>query len=190
MPPAATRAALVFSLALVAACPAAAQPVDLFEPDVQSFEWSGSYLPEIWNENLATDRLVGVIFTAGRSWAPGWQGLTEFALGRAMLGGEPDALYVGVTGGVRRRIARHGRATFYLDALVGFALANRHVPKRGTSFNWVAQGGGGWLWRLGTQTYAVTGVRVYHLSNGGMQGNHRNPDIEAIGGYAGLGFGF
>jgi hypothetical protein len=64
------------------------------------------------------------------------------------------------------------------------------VPDNGTSFNWIAQGGGGFLWRIGQRTYGVTGVRVLHLSNANLQGADRNPDINAVGGYAGLGWGF
>jgi hypothetical protein len=183
-------ALLAFVLVLPSAAPSVAQPLDPFAVDVRTYEFSANYLLEAWNKNLSTEQLGVLTFTAGASWAPGWQGVTEFALGRAMLRGGPDATYVGLTGGVRRRIAARGPSTFYLDGLVGIAVANRHVPGNGTSFNWIAQGGGGVLWRLGDRVHGVTGIRVFHLSNGGLQGDHRNPDIEAIGGYAGLGWTF
>jgi hypothetical protein len=190
VPRAASSAALLLVFLLSSERTAAAQPVDPFERDVRTFEFAGNYLPEVWNKNLATDRLAGATFTAGASWAQGWQAVTEFALGRAMLGRGPDALYVGLAGGFRRHVVGRGRSRVFVDALFGFALANRHVPDRGTSFNWVAQGGGGFMRHLTDHVHLVTGMRVFHLSNAGMQGNDRNPDLEAIGGYGGVAFAF
>jgi hypothetical protein len=190
VPRAACSTALLLLVVLTPGMTAAAQPVDPFERDIRTFEFAGSYLPEAWNKNLATDRLAGATFTAGASWAPGWQALTEIAIGRAMLGRSPDALYVGLTGGFRRHLVGRGRSRVFVDALFGVALANRHVPDRGTSFNWVAQGGGGFMRHLTDQAHLVSGLRVFHLSNAGMKGHDRNPDIEAIGGYAGVAFAF
>jgi hypothetical protein len=186
----AVAGAVLLGSVLAVVSPLAAQPVHPFELDARTFEFAGGYLQEFRNKNLSTDALAGATFTAGASWAPGWQALTEFGLGRVMLGSGAHAIYGSLTGGFRRRIVGHGRPTAYIEALFGFALASRHVPDRGTSFNWVVQGGGGLMWRLTDRTHALTGVRVSHLSNAGMKGPHRNPDIDAIGGYAGVAVAF
>jgi hypothetical protein len=148
-------------LVLATAAPAAAQQVDPFARDVRTYDFSASYLLESWNKNLSSEQLVSGLVTAGASWAPGWQAVTEFAFGRAVLNDGPDAAYVGITGGVRRRIVGHGRTNVYVDALFGIAVANRHVPGRGSSFNWIAQGGGGFAWPVASRAYGVFGLRVF-----------------------------
>jgi hypothetical protein len=38
--------------------------------------------------------------------------------------------------------------------------------------------------------HAVAGFRWIHLSNNGREGHDRNPDIQALGGYAAVSVGF
>jgi hypothetical protein len=83
--------------------------------------------------------------------------------------------------GTRGRVYRHARASVFWEFAVGVSDADTNVPPRGTRFNYIAQGGGGVTVRLLQGLHALAAVRWIHISNNGLAGRDRNPDIEAIG---------
>jgi hypothetical protein len=72
----------------------------------------------------------------------------------------------------------------------GISWSDTRVPPRGTEFNYLVLAGTGLMGRLGRQTHLLTGFRWLHVSNNGLEGRARNPDIEAFGAYAGLAVSF
>ena len=97
-----------------------------------------------------------------------------------------DGALFGVTTGIRGRIYRYKRASFFLELDVGISEADTIVPPRGTRFNYLAMGSGGAVIRLGQGLHMLASMRWAHVSNGGLAGNSRNPDIEAVGPQLGL----
>jgi hypothetical protein len=92
-----------------------------------------------------------------------------------------DALLVGGTFGVRQRVVKRDRWAGFVEVRVGVSDADRFVPPRGTRFNYVAFAGVGATFRLRRGTHAIAGFEWMHISNGGLAGRDRNPDIEAVG---------
>ena len=78
----------------------------------------------------------------------------------------------------------------FLELGPGVSWSDTTVPPRGTRFNYLIVGGGGFLRRIGSQVHAVAGARWWHLSNNSREGRSRNPDIEGLGGYAGVAIAF
>jgi hypothetical protein len=167
--------------------PAAAPARGPFAAGTDTLEVTGAFWLEAWNKNLATDRLAGGRIAHGRDWHRGWQSVVELEVHRAGLGRARDAVLVGISGLARRRFFSTGRNEAFVELGVGAALATLAVPRTGTAFNFLLQGGGGVVRALSPRTSLVAGARLWHLSNGGIVLNqHRNPDIEGLGGYAGL----
>ena len=101
-----------------------------------------------------------------------------------------DSRLLGLTTGLRGRVFRRGRATGFLQFDVGVSDAAVALPPGGTRFNYLAIGGGGVMWRINGRLQLVTALEVIHVSNAGIAGHDRNPDIEAIGPSFGLSIGF
>jgi hypothetical protein len=87
-------------------------------------------------------------------------------------------------------VYRRGRTTGFLQFDVGISDAAVALPPGGTRFNYLAIGGGGVMVRINQRLQAVASIEVIHVSNAGLAGNDRNPDIEAIGPSLGLSIGF
>ena len=100
-----------------------------------------------------------------------------------------DAYLIGATFGVRGRIYRRPRWSRF-SSEVGVSDADTDVPPRGTRFNYLAVGGGGVTLRLHAGVHGIAGLEWVHVSNGGLAGRGRNPDIEAIGPKVGVLIGF
>ena len=60
------------------------------------------------------------------------------------------------------------------------------IPPRGTRFNYFIRSGIGIVWRAPNGLQLLGGVRWVHISNYGLAGRDRNPDIQALGISAGL----
>jgi hypothetical protein len=77
----------------------------------------------------------------------------------------------------------------FLDVGGGWAGSARRVPANGTRYNYVALIGGGvevpW-----SRVRMTLSARWLHLSNGGREGRLANPDIQSLGGFAGVGYAF
>jgi hypothetical protein len=185
------RAGVAAAFALVScATPARAQvasaPAHPFQAGTSTFELNGAFLLESWNKNLSTEQIRGGTIGRGHVWKEGLLAMLEITLARVADGQANDAFFIGFSGGVRWRVVERGGMAGFIEAGVGISSASARVPGRGSYFNYMALGGGGVTVRLASRWHGVTGVRVLHLSNAGIFGEHRNPDIEAIGGYAGL----
>jgi hypothetical protein len=144
---------------------------------------------ETWNYNVSREEMHGII--AGLTY-----GLRE---GLALTARAPlyyvnqrgvDGFLLGATAGVRGRIFRYRRASFFLEVDVGISESDTTVPPRGTRFNYLALGGGGATIRLRPGVHLLTAMRWVHVSNGGLAGRDRNPDIEAVGPQLGVLIGF
>ena len=101
-----------------------------------------------------------------------------------------DAFLLGVTAGVRGRIYRRGRLSVFLELDLGISEADVAVPPRGTRFNYLAMGGAGTTVRLKGAVHLLASMRWAHVSNSGIAGRDRNPDIEAVGPQIGILMGF
>ena len=101
-----------------------------------------------------------------------------------------DSRVLGLTAGLRGRVYRRGRTSAFLQFDLGISDAAIATPPRGTRFNYLAAGGGGFLFSLGTRLHLVTTLELLHISNASVKGPDRNPDIEAIGPSLGLIVGF
>jgi hypothetical protein len=161
--------------------------VSPFESGTSTLESVGLVWLESWNKNLATDRLIGGHVTLAHTWARNWQAMLEIELLRADLTLSRDALLIGASGLARRRLWRFASNDVYVEAGVGLSAATAPVPTNGTTFNYLIQGGAGLVRPISGRWSMVAGLRVWNLSTGGtIKGHDRNPDIEAVGGYAGV----
>jgi hypothetical protein len=158
-----------------------------FAIGTDTLEITGVTWIESWNANVAADRLRGIRIVLGRDWYPAWQWIAELELQHAELGRSPDAVLAGLSGLVRRRMAILGRSEPFVEFGLGAALATRAVPASGTAFNFLLQAGAGFTHAVNARASLVAGMRLWHLSNGGIiKNDSRNPDIEGIGGYVGV----
>jgi hypothetical protein len=88
---------------------------------------------------------------------------------------------LGLTIGVRSRVATRGRWTAFLQGDVGISHTAIATPPRGTRFNYLAVAGGGAMVRVHPRIHLVSTLQLIHISNAGVKGPGRNPDIEAVG---------
>lgn len=182
--------ALVLALAGFALVPrAAAQAGDPFARGSWSLEVASHAAFETWNYNISHEEMYAI--------APGvTYGIRE---GLVLTAAAPlyyvaqrgvDAWMLGVTVGMRGRLWRRGRVTAYWEFAVGISEADTDTPPRGTRFNYLALGGAGATVRIRSGLHALVGMSWVHVSNNGLAGRHRNPDIEAVGPRAGISMGF
>jgi hypothetical protein len=101
-----------------------------------------------------------------------------------------DAVVLGLTIGVRGRVYRRGRVSAFLQGDVGISHTAIATPPRGTRFNYLPAGAGGAMVRVRPRVHVVTTLQLIHISNAGLKGPGRNPDLEAIGPSIGLLFTF
>lgn len=144
---------------------------------------------EAWNYNPSHEELYGLVqgVTYGLR-----DGLVLMARQRLYYISQRrnDSRLLGMTTGLRARVYRRGRTTGFLQFDVGVSDAAVALPPGGTRFNYLATGGGGVMVRINQRLQAVAAIEVIHVSNAGLAGNDRNPDIEAIGPSLGLSIGF
>jgi len=144
---------------------------------------------ETWNYNISHETMYGA-----------WQGFTYgMRKGLAVKASWPlyyveqrtaDAFLLGATVGVRGRIAGGARAALFWEFDVGVSKAEIDTPPGGTRFNYLALGAIGVSARIAPRTHLLGSLRWLHLSNNGLAGRHRNPDIEAVGPQVGVLVGF
>jgi hypothetical protein len=144
---------------------------------------------EAWNYNPSHEELYGLVqgVTYGLR-----DGLVVTARQRLLYVSQRrnDSRVLGITSGLRGRIYRRGRATAFLQFDLGISDAAVAAPPGGTRFNYIACGGGGFSWQLTRRIDLIATLEVMHISNAGIAGPDRNPDIEAIGPSLGLLIGF
>jgi hypothetical protein len=144
---------------------------------------------ETWNYNISHEDVLGLF--AGMTY-----GIRE---GLAVKIGSPlyyvwqrdtDAYLFGLTWGLRGRLVKKAKWSAFWEFEVGVSEADTYVPPRGTRFNYLAIGGGGLTMRVRPGVHILGGLRWVHVSNNGLAGRSRNPDLEAVGPTVGLLYGF
>ena len=152
-------------------------------------ELGGHGALETWNYNGSHEEMFGP--RAGLTY-----GLRD---GLTLVAGWPlyyisqrgvDGYLLGATVGVRGRVYRRARWSAFWEFEVGISDADTSVPPRGTRFNYLALGGTGTTIRLLPGVHVLTGLKWIHVSNNGLAGRDRNPDIEAVGPHVALLIGF
>ena len=144
---------------------------------------------EAWNYNPSHEELYGLVqgVTYGLR-----DGLTLIARQRLYYVSQRrnDSRALAISSGLRARIYRRGRTSAFLQFDVGIADAAVALPPGGTRFNFLAIGGGGLMIQMTRRLQAIAALEVIHISNAGIAGHDRNPDIEAIGPSLGISIGF
>ena len=162
---------------------------DPFARRAWTLELSAHGALETWNYNTSHEEMLA--FVPGITYGLG-KGVTikvGAPLFRVWQRGT-DAYLLGVTAGVRSRVLRRGRYSIFWEFEVGVSEADTLVPPRGTRFNYLAEGGAGMTVQVRPGLHALAGLRWTHVSNNGLAGPSRNPDIEAVGPTLGVLIGF
>jgi hypothetical protein len=184
---------VIFFLALLAADARAqgtsATPDDAFAKGRWRAEFFAQAALEAWNYNPSHEELYGLV--QGVSYGLR-DGLVLIARQRLYYVSQRrnDSRVLGLTTGLRARVYQRGRASLFLQFDVGISDAAVALPPGGTRFNYVAIGGGGFIMPINRRVHAVASIEVIHVSNAGIAGHDRNPDIEAIGPALGISIGF
>lgn len=192
----ASLAAIV--LCLNASVPAAQEPAgrppadvapDAFARREWHLELGTNYSIETWNYNNSHETLTAVESGVSYGLRDGLVLRARWPLYYVDQRGV-DGCLLGATIGVRGRIYRRSRVSVFLELDVGVSEADTAVPPRGTRFNYLVLGGAGTTVRLMPGVHLVSGLRWIHVSNSGIAGRSRNPDIEAVGPHLGVLLGF
>lgn len=148
-------------------------------------ELGGHGALETWNYNTSHEEMYGL--RAGLAYGLG-NGITLTAGGPLYYVAQRgvDGYLFGATFGVRGRVYRRGRVSVFLEGELGISESDTFVPPRGTRFNYLASGGAGTTIGLRPGLHLLTGLKWIHVSNNGLAGRHRNPDLEAVGPHAAL----
>lgn len=177
-----------FLLLVAAAAPARAQSPaadEAFARGRWHFEVDAAAALEAWNYNISHEELYGL--SEGITY-----GLRDGLVLRAnqrlwyVSQRAEDAVLLGLTIGVRRRVYRHGRLSAFLQGDLGISHTAIAAPPRGTRFNYLAIGGGGAMLPVHPRLHLVSTLQLIHISNAGLKGRGRNPDLEAVGFTIGL----
>jgi hypothetical protein len=191
------RLTILHAILLLVACTerahaqtAAAAPSDgPFAAHRWHFEVEGQAALEAWNYNISHEELYGL----GEGLTYGLRDGLVLRMNQQFIyvsQRSQDAVLLGLTIGVRGRAFERGRTIGFLQGELGISYTAIATPPRGTRFNYLAIGGGGFLVRLNDRAHVLTALQVVHVSNGGIKGAGRNPDIEAIGVALGLNLRF
>jgi len=169
-----------------------ARPVPAEDPFADRgwhLELGGHAAIEAWNYNNTHEKMYG--WHAGLTYGLR-QGLLVVVRSPLYYVDQrgTDAFLLGVTAGVRGRIYRRGRLSVFLELDVGISEADVAVPPRGTRFNYLALGSAGTTVRVKGAVHLLASMRWAHVSNSGIAGRDRNPDIEAVGPQIGILMGF
>jgi hypothetical protein len=98
----------------------------------------------------------------------------------------PDAYGIGGNLQFRGHFLDEQKWTMFWDLEMGLMNFSRHVPPKGTDFNYVVHTGIGATIRVTPRVDLVGGVRYLHVSNANVNGSARNPSINGPEGYLGL----
>lgn len=188
-----TVSAFLFLALLAGNAHAQAAPPSPVEDAFAKGRWRAEFFAqaalEAWNYNPSHEELYGLVqgVTYGLR-----DGLVLMARQRLYYISQRrnDSRVLGLTAGLRARMFRRGRASGFLQFDVGISDAAIAVPPGGTRFNYLAAGGGGIIVQMNRRLHAVAALEVIHISNAGIAGHDRNPDIEAIGPSLGVSIGF
>jgi hypothetical protein len=187
-----TLAWLVFVLPASAQSRDAADGRDAGDPFGRrswNLELSSHAAFETWNYNISHEEMYAI--AAGLTYGIR-DGLALTAAGPLYYVDQRgvDAWMLGVTAGVRGRLFRSGRVTAFWETQAGISEADTDTPPRGTRFNYLVFGGAGATVRVRPGLHLLGGITWVHVSNNGLAGRNRNPDIEAVGPRFGILMGF
>lgn len=181
--------ALLALSVLPARAQSASTPGDPFAAGRWHFEADGVAALEAWNYNSAHEELYGL----GEGITYGVRDGVVVRAGQRFIyvsQRAQDAVVLGLTLGVRGRVYQRGRVSAFLQGDVGISHTAIATPPRGTRFNYLATGGGGVMVQARPRLHLVGALNLIHISNAGIKGASRNPDIEAIGLSLGMILGF
>ena len=189
-----TQRALAFWVLLLVAPSARAQTAapaadDAFAPHRWHFQGTVHGASEAWNYNISHEELYGI----SQGLAYGLRDGLALTMDQRIYyisQRANDTWLLGLTCGVRGRVYRRGRTSIFLEGYVGISDGAIATPPRGTRFNYLAGGSGGVLVRMKSRVHLLAGLQLIHISNNGLKGPGRNPDIEAIGPVLGALIGF
>ena len=148
-------------------------------------EVTGGFFLEAWDLNIYKEELVGAAITLSREMTPNSTVGIETSL--LHVNQEPigDVFLPALSVMLRWNGWRVGETAVFVEGGGGVSYASNEVPNRGTRFNLVFQTGAGLAHPLTSRIDLVGGLRWLHLSNNSLDGNSRNPDIQALGLYLG-----
>jgi hypothetical protein len=184
-----TAAVVATPASAVAQSAAPATSDDPFVDGSWQLELSGHAVLETWNYNISHEEMFGI--SVGATYAVR-DGLT-------LTAGAPlsyvsqrgvDGWQLGATFGIRARVFRWRATSMFLGFEVGVSEADTLVPPRGTRFNYLAIGSAGATVRVRRGIHVFAALKWIHVSNNGLAGRNRNPDIEAVGPQVGVLIGF
>jgi hypothetical protein len=163
----------------------------MFERNALGIELGLGFLGEAWNLNdngreWLADGNIAVWWT----FHPRVTLVVDFHATRVFQEHLRNAFVNGLMPLVRWQLAGTRTTRVFMELGPGVSWSDTAVPKRGTRFNYLAQISTGVSHRVGPATDVVAAFRWFHLSNAGREGQRHNPDIESLGGYAGVAIGF
>lgn len=178
-----TRSIWTLAFLLAAVPRAAAQqdlPADPFARRAWNFQLATHSAFEIWNYNGNHEELHGFVPGISYGLSDAVAAVVTFPMYYVNQRGV-DSAFQGITFGLRSRLRRWNAVSIYFDFDVGVSYADTITPPRGTRFNYLALGTVGTIIPIRRGLDLMTGVRLIHVSNNGLAGRDRNPDIEALG---------
>jgi hypothetical protein len=183
-------------LLVLLACPVPAARAQTPQPAADPFADGGWHLElalhsavEAWNYNTSREEMYGLSTGLTYGLKDGIVFTARTPLYYVSQRGI-DAMLLGAIIGVRGRVYRRGRVNVFLELDVGVSDADTPTPPRGTRFNYLALGGAGATITVRRGVHLLASLRWAHVSNAGIAGRDRNPDIEAVGPQVGVLIGF
>ena len=150
-----------------------------------SRQLSGAFFRESWDLNAFRERLAGASVGAFRQLTPRWAIGLETNLFHVRQDPLKDVLLPAVNLLARWTALQFGKTAVFIEGGGGLSYATGEVPNEGTRFNYVSQTGVGLLRPMSPRVDLLGGARWLHVSNNGLDGSRRNPDIQALGLYVG-----
>lgn len=150
-----------------------------------SLQVSGSFFRESWDLNAFREQLLGASVGAFRQLTPRWAIGFEANFLHVRQNPLRDVLLPAGNALLRWSALQLGKTTVFAEGGGGLSYASGMVPNEGTRFNFVSQTGVGVMRSISRRVDVVGGARWLHVSNNGLDGSRRNPDIQALGLYIG-----
>jgi len=150
-----------------------------------SLQLGGSFFRESWDLNVFRERLAGVSASAFRQLTPRWAIGFEADLLHVRQDPLKDVLLPVANVLLRWSALQLGKTVVFIEGGGGLSYASGMVPNEGTQFNFISQTGVGLLRPVSPRVDLLGGARWLHVSNNGLDGSRRNPDIQALGIYVG-----
>ena len=165
-------------------------PAEPFARNSLGVEFGATALVEAWNLNERREWLACGHVSVWWALHDRVALVMELQATRVMQSPARAGFVQGFTPLVRFRLATLRPLGLFAELGPGISWSDTRVPPRGTRFNYLWVVGGGVSRRLARHAEAVAAFRWLHLSNNGREGRDRNPDIEALGPYAGVRLSF